>query len=130
MAALSRERKEFLHCIFTTALEGGIGYWSQAATYRWSMAGDSNVDDLDGFIAIIGEFDESTGKYRHDKPLTINRAVIQKGLARLADKDFKVRDDIRKTALAGSAMNDAGDIDAEIADVIVQAGLFGEIIYG
>jgi hypothetical protein len=26
--------------------------------------------------------------------------------------------------------NDSGDIDAECADVIVQAGLFNELIYG
>lgn len=129
MPAISAERKQFLHDVFVTALEGGIGYWSQASKYHWSVDADGEQEDLDGFVAIIHEWDEDANDYG-SKKLTVNRQVIQSGIRALADKSFQVRDDIRKTVLAASAMNDSGDIDAEIADVIVQAGLFGEVIYG
>lgn len=132
MSAMSRERKEFLHGIFTTALEGGIGYWSQASAYRWSKAGDGNVDDLEKFVAIVAEWDDEKNDYLHgEKDLTINRAVIQKGLRLIGDRVVKVRDDIYKNVVAADRSNgEAGDIDSEIADCIVQAGLFGDIIYG
>jgi len=41
-----------------------------------------------------------------------------------------VSDGLRKLIAGADATNDCGDIDAEAADCIVQAGLFGEVIYG
>jgi hypothetical protein len=140
---LTQERKQFLHDVFVTALEGGIGYWSKVSDYHWTNA-DAEADnsttldsaDLDGFYAVIHDFvaaesdPKATQDYSTWPQHRITRAVIQRGIGKVADKDFRVRDDIRKNILAGSAMNGAGDIDSECADVIVQAGLFGEIVYG
>lgn len=72
------KRKAFLHYIFTTALEGGINYWSQTQEYYWqkqngcsgtSTASGANdgpitpdyVDDIDGFYATIISNDEEDG---------------------------------------------------------------------
>lgn len=132
MAKLSQKRKEFLHGVFTTALEGGVGYWSQASTYRWSVNSDGKTEDLDGFIAVVHELNDDESGYKK-QGLTVNRAVIQKGIRRILDRAEKcgVRDDIYANIAAADRSNgDAGDIDSEVADCIVQAGLFGEIIYG
>ena len=48
-------RPEALHGLFVTALEGGIGYWSVATRYRWSIPGTDGETDFDGFHAVIEE---------------------------------------------------------------------------
>jgi hypothetical protein len=132
MPKLSPERKEFLHGVFTTALEGGIGYWSQASKYRWSQGDEAQTEDLDGFIAVVHPLNDDESGYVK-KGLTVNRAVIQRGLRLIGDRAEKctVRDDIYRNIVAADRSNgEQGDMDAECADCIVQAGLFGEIIYG
>lgn len=64
MSAKTKElRGEMLCDLFTTALEGGIGYWSSASAYHWSN--DDGTPDLDGFYAEI-EDDEADGKEHRD----------------------------------------------------------------
>jgi len=48
----TEERLEFLHGIFTTALEGGIGYWSVCDAYHWGdkAAAGNMASDLTGFL--------------------------------------------------------------------------------
>ena len=121
---------EQLHSVFTTALEGGIGYWSRARSYHWATADDSVLvvageDDLLGFHAEIEESDED-GLPRH----IINRQTIVQGLQRLADG----------TVTSGGQPWDRGvlyvarivrdDYDSLDADIVVQAGLFGDVKYG
>ena len=50
--ARSQARKQTLLDIFTTAMEGGIGYWSICLQYRWQLPDDGG-EDLDGFHAIV-----------------------------------------------------------------------------
>lgn len=161
---LSCARKEFLHGIFTTALEGGIGYWSEASEYHWSVNGNGEHEDLDGFHAIIeppydvlaGEqlgwgiwADKETGDTPEDlKPLTIDLAVIHRGVKLFIAHTYGYIDDkgqpvpidqaqpapeksYRWQFIAADATNGHdGDYDADIADTIVQWGLFGEVVYG
>jgi hypothetical protein len=67
-------RKRMLHYVFTTALEGGIGYWSVIDEYHWrklenytkmidgqEFKGAHDVDDFDGFYAIIESSEEDWG---------------------------------------------------------------------
>lgn len=120
---LSRDRKQFLHDIFVTALEGGIGYWSQASKYRWSVC-DGHTEDLDNFVAVIHDTEDNRKKY------TVDRAVIQRGLSKIASGTAKVHESYVKRIGQASRENDFGNCDAGDADVIVQAGLFGEVVYG
>jgi hypothetical protein len=127
--ARSDARKQFLFDVFVTALEGGIGYWSVAEAYHWTKDYDagSSADDLDGFYAIIT--DEEGGlvdKVRVDaRTIARGIGVIQKGGAEL-----HLHDSYRSRILGASAINDSGEIDAGDADIIVQAGLFNEVVYG
>lgn len=160
MTKRSEARKEFLHGVFTTALEGGIGYWSVCDTYNWAKGtdtkGDPCVVDLDGFYAIVYELDEDGEGVSHDrlgyefhydtKELRIDISVIARGVqlftqyvyGRIDYQGNKVDDPKpvdadhywRQFLKADQTNGDDGDYDSIVADNIVQFGLFGKVVYG
>jgi hypothetical protein len=118
-------RDELLHGLFTTALEGGIGYWSECSDYRWSIKGDGVDEDYTGFSATITETDDDNSP-KH----VIDRKVISKG--------YRLATTTHRDAIAWSTgkpplivTDDTDwDYDAGDADCIVQLGLFGKVVYG
>jgi hypothetical protein len=115
--------------VYTTALEGGINYWSCVHEYKWSD-GNGN-SDVSGFRAVIQEIDEET-KY------IINKNVIEKGY-KLATEDFRDsiswstdypphKDEFFKSKIMD--LENPWDFDAGDADCILQLGIFGEVIFG
>jgi hypothetical protein len=56
-------RKVFLLSVFTTALEGGIGYWSYCEQYHWANeeTGGHPAGDIDGFYATLTSTEEDWG---------------------------------------------------------------------
>jgi len=121
---------QFLHDVFVTALEGGIGYWSDCHEYRWSLGAPSHEADLVGFYATVvdAEGDDDT-VHRIDRPAIVRGVErILTGQATCCGKP--IGSHLVGTVARAVVGGDAGDIDAEIADVIVQIGLFGEIVYG
>ena len=114
--------KDTLHGLFTTALEGGIGYWSVCTQYRWSLP--DGEDDLDGFFATVEETETD------DAPThRIDAACILRGLQFFAQKGEGYKH-VRSVARAVLLGDEDLDYDAGDADCIVQAGLFGEVVYG
>ena len=118
--------RQALFDVFVTALEGGIGYWSVCRRYRWALP--DGEEDIDGFHAVI----EETESGEDTPPIhRIDGDVILRGLQRLAAPGDGYRDvrAVARAILAGD--EDATcDCDAEVAEVIVQAGLFdGQIVY-
>lgn len=103
------DRTEFLDDIRITAFGGGIDYWAK-------ISGHSIKEHDDG--GLVGRWIEITPN------------LIEVGIALVKHPTFKVRDDILAAILLGDRNNDAGEIDIECADVIVQAAVFGEIVYG
>lgn len=122
---MSNARNELLHAIFTTAIEGGVNYWSECRSYRWSVDGTGNESDLIGFQAMLR--DSETGK----EWLTVNRETISEGY-RLASTTYKDRISWSSGDNPPLVITDDTDwdFDAMDADVIVQLGLFGDVIYG
>lgn len=114
-------REEFLDDIIITAIEGGIGYWSVCHKYEW--------DGKPEVTAVIQEFDESDGEVTGPK-ITLNRDLIIKGINKVLAGESGVADRMVKLIAGANATNDGGDIDADGADVIVQAAIFGELVYG
>jgi hypothetical protein len=113
----SEERKQFLSCITTTAVEGGIGYWAAVQKYRWK----DREDDV--YAAIITD---------EGQTYLIDNDVIATGIKHilLGDEGYcKVNQRILQTVKEANRENDASNIDAEIADCIVQAGTMNEIVY-
>jgi hypothetical protein len=126
-----KDLDELLHGIFVTALEGGIGYWSRCDKYRWSI-GDGEVEDLEGFEAVVREMDDDG---EEGPELTINREVVLRGLKALAEGTAtwggrELHPNYRAKALVWLTAPASADIDANDADNIVQAGLFGDVRYG
>lgn len=149
---LSEARKRFLHTVFVTALEGGIGYWSRCSTYHWLKPEYSDMrgyldgcEDIDGFYAEIipgdpdgwgiGVLPNGVQVADHEQ-LRIDLDVMErgvlyyrehlvtmKGLRGLSPMGQRILDDI-------DSSGEYGDIDAGVADVIVQYGLFGTQVYG
>lgn len=117
-------RDQLFHGLFTTALEGGIGYWSECEDYRWSI-GDGETEDYQNFLAVIMDtVDEEEHGY------FIDRRVIARGY-KLAATEF--RDKIAwSTEPPPLVITDDTDWDYDSgdADCIVQLGLFGKVIYG
>jgi len=93
--------------IFVTAMEGGIDYWATILVYDWPK--------IEGEIV-----NEDTGK-RHE----VNAMTVLDGIENVASR-------VGQDWYAGPLMEriETENYDASDADVIIQAGLFGEVIYG
>lgn len=118
--------RRLLHGLFTTALEGGIGYWSSCRAYRWSTDMTYEHDDLEGFFAEITDEEE-------DEDYRIDRTVVARGYRLATSKEWRNKiswsTDAPPLVVTEESL-DEWDYDAGDADVIVQLGLFGNVVYG
>lgn len=130
----SAARKEFLNDIFVAAIEGGINYWASVSDYEHL--------DLDTFGADVRDNeDDDAPTYR------VDAAVIARGVSRIStakapfyepnkapytqcEKVKYLSEYVAKIVRDAGFENDASEIDADVADVVVQVGLFGEVVYG
>lgn len=109
--------------IFTTALEGGINYWAECSEYHW--CDEHYNEDYRGFFAVIHDVEADA-----EKEYRIDRAVIVKGYTlAVGDEGKNVRWSTKRPPLVITEDTD-WDFDANDADVIVQFGLFGKVVYG
>tara|TARA_R110002110_G_C13162248_1_gene691818 strand:- start:136 stop:570 length:435 start_codon:yes stop_codon:yes gene_type:complete len=137
------EDKELLKDLFTTAIEGGIDYWSNVTAYKHSIDDwfatietDDISEDDDGDL-VIGDL----------VTLKINESTIFKGIKLLAKETDSDREDknihpdsshaniaqfCKELIDSSGAVNKFDDwgYDCCDADMIVQMGLFKEVIYG
>jgi hypothetical protein len=153
MRARSPQRAEFLAGIITTALEGGIGYWAAAEEYRWfdpDLSGGTAEPGPGGtctaYAVLVpnqGEAGSEDWPVTDDGPrftLTLDEVARALGLIRaggvpgLSDTGM-----IRRMVMVCDRYNGqdvdgaafwAGDIDADVADAIVQVAVFGDVVYG
>lgn len=111
--------------IAITAAEGGIGYWAQANTYqpsRWSPSTGVNIDvDPDFVFYTIRDVVEHDGE-----EWKITPALIATGLAMVVAEGGPLAADI----IDGDRDDLTARIDATAADVIIQYGVFGTLVYG
>lgn len=120
-------RDQLMLDLFTTALEGGIGYWSQCGKYKHLDAEMMNDPSL--YFAIIremGDDDESEASPEWIINHSVMRAGYHKATAGWRDKLNWSAD---KPPIVVDEDTD-WDYDAGDADMIVQLGLFGEVRYG
>lgn len=105
--------REMHQNILIGALEGGTGYWAQVHAYSYTK-----------LVADIELLD--TGERFH-----IDEQVIAKGLKKVASGGVA---NANITGIAHMATYDperaSVNMDAEVVDCIVQAGLFDEIVFG
>lgn len=120
--------------ILCTALEGGIGYWSQCRNIKYRSV-DPRVEfpptDRGAYESCeIAELNDDESDYDwKNTARVLNYRTIVRGIKRIcSDPRFshlapKVIEDI-------TTDNVGNYIDADLADCIVQVGLFNEIRYG
>jgi hypothetical protein len=119
--AMSPKRVEFLADLITTAVEGGINYWSSVANYQW-RAGPATTS------VTVRDDEGGEGKAWH-----LDVEVIGAALEKLLTDPLacKVHVNNVKILWAASATNGEAEVpDAGAADLVVQVACFGEVIYG
>ena len=128
------KRAKFLSDVVITALEGGVGYWSQASKYRSGYSGEGlDEEGREPASAVIHEVNEDESGYS-EQALTVDTKLVAKAFKRIMGKDEipytskKWRK--RMVAAYWDVEDGVCDIDAGDADCIVQIGLFGEVRYG
>lgn len=104
--------------ILTTAIEGGIGYWSEVYDLKRS-------DKMTVTSVTIKPNEESEGDFGY---MVITSSRLQQAIDHIVSSrdTVNLRADIVRSICSGYA----GEIDAEGADCIMQFAMFGELKYG
>jgi hypothetical protein len=128
MTSRSPERIQFLKDVLITAVEGGINYWGAVADYD-PDAGTVTVYEMEE-----GKWDDATGyvEYPNDYiPSRVTIDTIAKGIGILLEqrKDHDPKSYWHQFVIANRTNSEDGDYDAGQADDILQAGLFGSVVY-
>lgn len=126
MATRSPERTEFLSDILIAAT-GGIGYWAQVAEPESLLEKVRSRTPIES-IRLTDQEDSS-------KAHTVTLDDVARGLSLLSSGTLNYSNmgysetPARLRALDKSDGDDS-DYDASDADAIVQAAIFGEVVYG
>jgi hypothetical protein len=115
--------------LFTMAMEGGIQHWGDVTTYSWRTP--EGYGDAVNFEATV--YERGTADMVH----VVNRHTMARGLGRLATGRCTLAGHAMDTTTRGEFAaalwpreNEEQYWDAFYADLVVQAGLFGDIRYG
>lgn len=105
--------------IMVGALEGGINYWCREAEVVGDYLGEYASDQISRGGKLILHDAESSDKWELDLEKFLNgmKLWVQNG-------------DDNYGAVQKDGMVDTCQIDAEMADLIVQYALFGEVVFG
>lgn len=109
----------FGQSILTTAVEGGIGYWS-------TIIDAKRTEDLDWIEVTL----EGTCETKEDFDTIIVKATQLEKVSRKLSKGGFIRSDLTEQIKDALKHRDPGYIDADAADCIVQHAAFGELVYG
>ena len=122
------ERIDFLANVIITAVEGGINYWTEYGDYQYT----ENKDGLTTDASVeLREYQVVQGMLNEHRTLhKVTLATIRKGIQKVQEPDFQINPVLLNFILAADRDNDGENIDSEAADCIVQAALFGELVYG
>lgn len=106
--------------IVATAFEGGINYWCGSAKVVGDYLGEYASDQISrGGEIILTDFEDEEEQY------TLTLPKLLKGIKMAAEQEYFTEYDW----VNGNEL-DTCQIDAEVADCIIQLALFGEIVYG
>lgn len=109
--------ESFLDDVCVTAAEGGINYWANGRSHT-----------LKGSQFRIVEQEPSEGDTA--KVFDVTHEAIKLGITRVLNPAFEINADTRMDLYRAVVTNDCGHIDADVADAIVQAAMFNELVYG
>lgn len=117
--------------IMCAALEGGIGYWSEASkivqTTTLPESDGSVMANIPDYVSCVLTPAEDEDEF---EPQALDYPAIRRGIRRILTGEVGIRSDLRDAVHSGVTHDDGGAIDADAADCIVQAAVFGELRYG
>lgn len=114
---------EFLSDILITAFDGSCGgswYWATPAMDSW-LKTDDLLDSMGSRLwwsVYIAEREDSSGNQ-----WTVTRGSVLLGIQRAIEEAYP---GVAQAVIEG----DAGQVDADLADVIIQYAVFGKLVYG
>ena len=153
MTQMTEARKRFFNYMFTTAIEGGINSWAAVEEYQWWKPDQSGVEDLDNFYAILESSEDDWGISRayvaeqdatmditETQSLRVDLKVMERGWYQFMEKVLAAvksedpdapfsRRYLRQAVVQYLTDMEDGDSDADVADLVVQLGLFNEVVY-
>jgi hypothetical protein len=103
---------EFYEDIIEIALYGGIDYWCMTYNPTTKEMYYENPE-ADGYLRAILDID-----------------LVKKGIEKVLTDEVSVNKSYKNDIMLAVFNKDAGYIDAISADIIVQAGLFNDVVYG
>lgn len=133
------KRNSFLADVLTTAMEGGIGYWSCATSYEWfdpDMTSGTASPAPGGGGNAYATLELTEVPDGGDTVRELNLDTVAVGLRKISSGEVQVSSKARRTVTVCNISNSTapedfrGDIDADLADQIVQAGMFGDVVFG
>jgi hypothetical protein len=113
---------EFLHDIFITANESGYSdYWAITGLIRYNRL---HVAEYGDSVEMVSE-------------KTITFPMLRQGIKRVLTRQMNnpapyanIHSRYSGRLLAALLEQDSGQVDGELADIILQAAYFGHIVYG
>ncbi len=119
---------EAIDDIMVSSLEGGVtSMWCDEVAVVGTYLGEYASEQISrgGWLAFLPkDFYEEFGG-----PVSLNKEGFLNGLDKYIS-DYAFLHNNGLSLIDENGLIDPGEIDAEIADSIVQLGLFGEIVYG
>ena|SRR3990167_3887069 len=117
--------EQFLKDVLVTICEGGLCSWAHCERV-WDQTGEGLDRSYTKARIRYDHQDQPEGSRTESFTMTLD--AVAQGFRNLLAPDFKIGD--RIPIIAAIMEDDAGQIDANAADCIAQAVIFGELIYG
>lgn len=127
----SAERTEFLSDVLSTALEGGVNYWSSAFDI-WRIGDYPKGEWYYDAVTLYEDADGDKHCSQNDEECRGHRVDLH-GIARGINALVKRRDPgyrHRELLVQANRENYAGEIDSDIADDVAQMAALGALVYG
>lgn len=122
----SEARTQFLADVLTTGVETGYE-WFDWTEYQHEYMAGVEIEDVRAacrFFRDDDSYSEDSVEITLDDIASAIEKIEQTG------PSIGLHKDNIGIILGGRSDNDAGDIDADLADAIIQVAVFGEVIYG
>jgi hypothetical protein len=122
--------------IAVTAAEGGIGYWSLITLGynpdRWfeSPDGEPSNDLPDDFVFYTIREDDEAANGEPAQEWNITPALIRRGFALAMHPDANIAGWAFRDQIDPSDPDSISCMDANAADIVIQMGCYGRVIYG
>lgn len=119
--------------VLCCAFEGGTGYWGVLDEIHRATTEEAAARGLENGDYLSARMEDTEAQEEDDtpsfEPFTADFALVRRGIQRMLSEGG-VRRDIIDAVRAAVAEDDAGQIDADCADAIVQLGAFNELVFG